>query len=305
MVVIRAPAHFAHDPVAQRYEELFRWLDWSVVGEKDDSLPQPGRLPHLAAAYLKAYLVMVNQKPEYHTDLYNYLRDHPALVWLIGFRLVANAGSPYGFDVASSVPTARHLRRKLGTLNPRVLAALLAQTVKQAVAVMPGVGETVSVDIKHLYAQVKQNDPRVAVTGRYDPTCQPAGDPDCRLGVKRYHNQGEEEADEAPPDKEYLWGYGTGVAVTQTADKDALVVGELTQPFNANDVTYGLPLLDQARCSLGFPPRHVAADAAFDAWYMYQGPAELGGIAAIALNLRGDPPIVLGPHDRPRCSCNG
>lgn len=93
--------------------------------------------------------------------------------------------------------------------------------------------------------------------------------------------------------------------MTQTADKDALVVGELTQPFNANDVTYGLPLLDQARCSLGFPPRHVAADAAFDAWYMDQGPAELGGIAAIALNLRGDPPIVLGPHDRPRCSCNG
>lgn len=304
MIVIRAPAHFAYDPVVQRYEELFGWLDWSVVVEKDDSLPQRGRLPHPETAYIKAYVVMVNQKIAYQTDLYDYLCDHPALVWLIGFRLVADDRSPYGFDVAASVPSARHLRRKLGTLSPRVLAALLAQTVQQAVAVMPGLGETVSVDIKHIYADVKENNPRVEVQERYDPTRQPPGDPDCRLGVKRLHNQGD-ESDDAPADKEYLWGYGTGIVVTQTPDKDAIVLGDRTQPFNANDVTYGLPLLHQAMCSLGFPPRNVAADAAFDAWYMYQGAAELGGIAAIALNLRGNTPTVLGPHDRPLCACNG
>jgi hypothetical protein len=93
--------------------------------------------------------------------------------------------------------------------------------------------------------------------------------------------------------------------VTQTPDKAAIVLGDRTQPFNTNDVTYGLPLLHQAMCSLGFPPRNVTADAAFDAWYMYQGPAELGGIAAIALNLRGKPPTVLGLHNRPICACNG
>jgi hypothetical protein len=304
VVVIRAPAHFAYDPVVRRYEELFGWLDWSVVTEKDDRVPQRGRLPHPEAAYIKAYLVMVNQKLDYHTDLYDYLCDHPALVWLIGFRLVADERSPYGFDVAVSVPSARHLRRKLGVLNRRVLAALLAQTVQQAMAVMSGVGETVSVDVKHIYAHVKENNPRVEVKNRYDPTRQPRGDPDCRLGVKRHHNQGDERDDTAA-DKEYLWGYGTGIAVTQTPDKDAFVLGDKTQPFNATDVTYGLPLLHQAMCSLGFPPRNVTADAAFDAWYMYQGPAELGGIAAIALNIRRKPPIVLGPRNRPICACNG
>src|SRR5512147_3330882 len=100
--------------------------------------------------------------------------------------------------------------------------------------------------------------------------------PASRLGVKRHHNQGDDR-DDAPADKEYLWGYGTGIAVSQTPDKDAFVLGDMTQPFNANDVTYGLPLLHQTMCRLGFPPRNVTADAAFDAWYIYQGPAELGG----------------------------
>jgi hypothetical protein len=304
VVVIRAPAHFAYDPVAQRYEELFEQLEWSGALEKDDRLPQRGRLPHPEAAYIKAYLVMVNENFDYKTDLYAYLCDHPALVWVVGFRLVAEATSVYGFDVAASVPGARHLRRKLGALDQRVLTALLAQTVQQAVAVMPGLGETVSVDVKHLYAHVKENNPRVEVSDRYDPTRQPSGDPDCRLGVKRHHNQGDARHD-APTDKEYLWGYGTGIAVAQTPDKDAIVLAEMTQPFNAHDVTYGLPVLHRAQCSLGFPPRNVTADAAFDTWYMYQGAAELGGIAAIPLNLRGNSPTVMGPHDRPRCACNG
>jgi hypothetical protein len=300
-VVIQAPAHFAYDPVAKRYEELFGKLDWTSVPEKDDTQPQTGRLPHPEAAYIRAYLVMVNEKLTYHTDVYDYLCDHPALVWMIEWRLVADATSVYGFDVAASLPTARHLRRKLGLLNQTMLDQLLSQTVKQAVALMPGIGETVSIDTKHIYAYVKENNPRAYVTARHDPTCQPPGDPDCRLGAKPIHNR-----DETPTtSKEYLWGYGTGIAVAQTPDKDALVLGDLTQPFNANDVTYALPVLHKAMLSLGFPPRNITADAAFDAWYVYQGPAELGGVAAIALNTRGNPSVTLGVHDRPICDCNG
>ncbi|HLA45615.1 MAG TPA: transposase, partial [Aggregatilineales bacterium] len=49
---------------------------------------------------------------------------------------------------------------------------------------------------------------------------------------------------------------------------------------------------------------NLTADAAFDAICLYQGPAERGGIAAIALNLRGNPSFQLGPNDHPLCSCN-
>jgi hypothetical protein len=132
----------------------------------------------------------------------------------------------------------------LGTLSQSTLTDLLTQTVQHAVAVLPSVGETVSVDTKHTYAYVKENNPRVEIKHRYDPTRQPAGDPDCRLGVKRRHNQGEASQD-ASADKEYLWGYGTGIAVTQTPDKDALV-------FVTKQGTMGLPQVwcnwDQGGC---------------------------------------------------------
>ena len=45
---------------------------------------------------------------------------------------------------------------------------------------------------------------------------------------------------------------------------------------------------------LGFRPPYFAADAAFDAWHMYQPFAEMGGLAAIPLNLRGHPKAQLG-----------
>jgi hypothetical protein len=302
-VTIYAPAHFAYDPVAQRYNALFEWLDWQSVPEKADNVPQRGRLPHPEAAYIKAYLVMVNEKIEAYTKLHDYLCEHPALVWVIGWRLVAAPTSVYGFDVAASVPAAQHLGRKLGQVNSVVLDRLLGQTVQHALQQMPDLGTTVSLDTKHIYAYVKENNPRAQVTDRYDPTRQPPGDPDCRLGVKPVHNQ--TGATGTPTTtKEYLWGYATGIAVAQTPDKDAIVLGDVTQPFNAHDVTYALPLLHKAMLSLGFPPLNITADAAFDAWYVYQGPAELGGIAAIALNTRGRLPFTLGPHDRPVCPCN-
>jgi hypothetical protein len=303
VVVMHAPPHFAYDPVARRYEALFVWLDWTQVPEKDDSRPQRGRLPHAEAAYLQAYLVMVNEKLDYHTELHDYLCEHPALVWSMAWRLVADDRSVHGFDVTASVPTARHLRRKLGQLNTCHLDRLLAQTVQHARRLMPELGDTVSVDTKHIYAYVKENNARVQVPQRHNPARQPKGDPDCRLGAKPVHNQAQASGT-TTTGKEYLWGYGTGIAVAQTPDKDAVVVGEITQPFNVNDVRYALPVLHKAVLSLGVPPLNITADAAFDAWYVYQGPAERGGVAAIALNTRGRLPFTLGPHDRPVCPCN-
>jgi hypothetical protein len=47
--------------------------------------------------------------------------------------------------------------------------------------------------------------------------------------------------------------------------------------------------------NLGCRPLYFAADAAFDAWSIYQPFAELDGLAAIPLNLRGHPHPQLGP----------
>jgi hypothetical protein len=65
--------------------------------------------------------------------------------------------------------------------------------------------------VKHIYAWVKQNNPRRYVADRFEKTHQPTGDSDCRVGVKRSTNQ--EQPDSSTKEvKEYVWSYGSGVA---------------------------------------------------------------------------------------------
>jgi hypothetical protein len=303
-VRVDVPEWFRYDAVAQRYEALFEMLDWTVVPETVARVVQRGRLAHPESAYIKALLVMLAEKHEYVSDVYKYLMEHPALVWVLGFRVKPDAASPYGFNLARTVPSAGHLRRKLRSLDVRVLTSLLAGTAQALCAVIPGLGESVIVDVKHIYAYVKENNPRAYVKARYDPTQQPHGDTDCRLGVKQRDNR-VDDSGQSRTEAECLWGYGSGVAVAQTPDKQLVVVAEYTQPFNQTDVTYGLPLLNRAMLNLGFAPHILIADAAFDAWYMYQWLVEVGGLAAIALNERGKAATRLGVHDYPRCRCNG
>src|SRR5258708_27837330 len=66
-----------------------------------------------------------------------------------------------------------------------LLQALLQTTVRALQEELPGLGETVAFDVKHIYAWVKENNDRAYVPERYDKTKRLAGDPDCRLGVKR------------------------------------------------------------------------------------------------------------------------
>lgn len=287
------PAHFAHDPVANDYDNFFSVLHFEVVPERDESKPWPGSLPHPERAYVKAQVVMLREKIEYHTELRKFLVRHPALVLRLGFRPVVDPTSPWGFDVEATVPCDRHLRRKLQYGDNGILKAILAGTVADLRDAVPGLGETASQDVKHIYAWVQENNQKVYVQERHNPERQPKGDPDCKLGVKRTRNQGDEESDER---KEYVWGYGTGIAAAKVGTEVECVLAEHTQTFNEADVTYFQPLHEQTCTNLGFHPTNFAADAAFDAWYVYEPFAQRGGLACVPLNLRGHPEPHLGPN---------
>src|SRR5207244_10385288 len=69
---------------------------------------------------------------------------------------------------------------------------------------------------------------------------------------------------------------------------DALpIFADLTQAFNASDVSYFLRVYIQTVAVLGFFPLHITADAAYDAWYVYQTCAHRDGIMAIPKNGHG------------------
>jgi hypothetical protein len=289
------------DPIIQRYRTFFALLDWSQVQERDADRRWPGRVPHPRTTYVKALLVKLCEQKAYITDLRRFLVEHPALVLELGFHPVPASSESGRFDVERTVPCARWLRYQQQHLDHGMLQALLAATVSALQDEIPGLGTTIAVDVKHIYAWVQENNPKAYVSERYDAERQPRGDPACRLGVKRATNQ-EGRTGRSTVRKEYLWGYGTGVASATDSWYGDVVLAEWTQPFNEQDVTYFHPLHRQASASLGGPPTNVAADAAFDAWHVYQTCVPRGGIAAIPLNLRGQAPPERDAVGRPRCA---
>jgi hypothetical protein len=289
-----------HDALVQRYRHFFALLDLSALEESQAARHVPGPYPHPESAYLKAFLVRICEEKRYMTQLRTFLLEHPLLVLELGFHLVLDATQPYGFDVPRTVPSDRWLREKLRRLDPALLQRVLQATVQALQAEIPGLGEVIAVDVKHIYAWVQANNPRVSMSWRFLPANQPSGDPDCRVGVKKSTNQ--EHADGSTKEKkEYLWGYGSGVVAAITADYGDVVLAEYTQPFNENDITYYRPLYQRTVVALNQYPTHVTADAAFDAWYVYEGAARHGGIGAIPLNQHSQAPFAREADGTPRC----
>lgn len=206
-----------HDPVVQRYRGFFALFNWSLLPKRDPSRLWPGPCPHPLSAYVKALLVKLCEQKPYITQVRRFLIAHPLLVLELGFHPVLNPTAPSGFDVERTVPCERRLRHLQQTLDHRLLQDLLHGSVHALQEEIPGLGETISVDVKHLYAWVKENNPRESMRDRFCKHRQPTGDPDCRVGVKRSTNQ--EQPDGSTKERKgYLWGYGSGVVSAITPD---------------------------------------------------------------------------------------
>ena len=168
---------------------FFDLRDWSVISERDEARAWPGSPPHPQSAYVKALLIQINEHLEDTARLRRFLLKHPALVLAIEFRPVPNPALPFGLNVESTVPCDRHLRRKLQTFDNAQLQRLLGGTVATLRDEIPKAGDSIAMDVKHIYAWVRENNPREHIPHRFDAARQPQGDPDCKLGVKESHNQ--------------------------------------------------------------------------------------------------------------------
>jgi hypothetical protein len=289
------------DEVIQGYRALFSLFDWSIVERWETERFGRGSHGHPMSAYIKSFLVRINEGFIYNSRLRKFLLEHPLLVIELGFQLEPDYNARYGFNYNATVPSEVWLRARLRTLDQNLLRDLLNATVAALQEEIPGLGETVAIDVKHIYAWVKENNKRVYVKDRYDKTRQPAGDPDCKLGVKKRSNQ--EQADGTTKEEaECLWGYGSGVVATTTTDYGDVVLAEYTLPFNENDITYYRPLYQKTVTALKQFPLNSTGDAAYDAWYVYDDMARHGGIAAVPLNQHGHPTSKRDIDGVPFCS---
>lgn len=302
------PRFVRESPLAMRYLQLLGPLAWDQFPERN-LLLKKGFAPVPYAPFVAACLVKLDQHIVYMSQLRQYLVDHPALVWLLGFPLVPAPKFSWGFDVEASLPTSRHLTRMLREIPNRVLQFLLDSSVALLQAELHQIGlilgQAISLDTKHILAYVQENNPKayVKVSDRLNKTRQPKGDPDCKLGCKRKRNQPPADDDPAATSSakqtrrttnfsandEYFWGYASGVVATKMPDWGEFVLAELTLTFDQPDVAYFYPLMAQVERRLGFRPKYAAFDAAFDAFYIYEyfHSDEHDGFAAVPLTGRG------------------
>jgi hypothetical protein len=109
----RLPQFVRDCPVVQKYLRLLGALDWANFPERPTGRAWPGPSPHPRAPFVAAYLVKLHEHKTYMSNLRDFLVEHPALVWLLGFELVPDPAAPHGFDVEASVPSRKQLGRVL------------------------------------------------------------------------------------------------------------------------------------------------------------------------------------------------
>ena len=269
------PKYVKRCEVTQQLLPLLRQLDWEQLPATLTWRSSGERTVPLAA-YIGAYLVKQERNLPTFGALRRFLREHPALIWALGFPLVAQRNGTCGFDPDASLPSPRHFPRKLSLIPNELLQALLdAQVTTLCEYFGNDFGDVISIDTKHILAWVKENNPKVYVDKEEgESNKQPAGDKDCKLGCKRKRNQTTPKKEGTPATEqvtigEYYWGYASGVVATKVDDVGEFVLAECTQTFDLADLTYFFPLMEQVEQRLGFRPSFATADAAFDAFYVY------------------------------------
>jgi hypothetical protein len=304
------PRYVRQCPITQRTIAQLRLLEWQPLPVTLADRKQGERLIPLTA-YIGAYLVRLEQQLATFGALRRFLADHPGLMWALGFPQTGAGGRQHRFDPEQSLPSQAHFTRKMGSLPNDLLQEFLdGQVTWLGQRLGSDFGQSVSVDTKHILAWVKENNPKTFIKeGRFDKTQQPAGDSDCKLGCKRRRNQVTPAQEGQPVSEkvsigEYYWGYASGVVATRMPGLGEFVLAELTQTFDFGDSTYFLPLMAQVEHRLGRRPHWGTADAAFDAWYVYDyfhDPAH-HGFAAVPLRQMKQGHRSFAEDGSPLCS---
>lgn len=294
------PRFVQESPIALHCLELLGPLAWDRFPERDLERNW-GQTTIPYAALAASCLFMLEQGFGDLSRLHRFLVQNPPLVWLFGFPVAPARQNTWGFDAQASLPTHRHFTRMLRTMPNSVLQHLLSSSITSIVSTLQSldviVGDCISGDTKHILAWVRENNPKAYLReGRYDKNRQPKGDPDCRLGCKRRHNQ-KLSAKETPSNNpvpaasvsvgEFYWGYASGIIATKAGKWGEFILAELTQPFDCSDVSYFFPLMQAVEQRLGFRPPYGTFDAAYDAFYVYEYFHEAGGFAAVPFSEKG------------------
>ena len=280
------PIELWQDPLVKEYEEIFKYFNFSVL-----PVPKPGPKKNTLEVYAKVFLIKVNQKLQYSSDVRKFFLKHPQLIALVGFHPVYNETTG-ALELERTVVSARHFRRKLQTMKNQHFKLLLKQTVDQLQAqhLLKG---TVIADTTEILAWVKENNLKQRVDNRFDKTKPIKGFPQCSLGAKPI--PGEKDKNGKPKIR-YFWGEKQAALVEPTEYGPAFLYEDVFTAKTA-DVKTALPTLKPLVEQWLYRLKKFIADAAYDAFKIYQyvyakddpdtNTTRKPAKAYIALNTRG------------------
>ena len=145
-------------PIAIRYLDLLTPLAWQNFPER--GLKARGQHTHTLpyASFIAAYLIKLQEGFRSAGKLRQYLADHPALSWLLGFAVAQQRFIPWCLQFQTRLPRTRHFNRILRALPNAFLQMLLESSVRLLQAelsdIFPTFGHTISLDTKHILAWV-------------------------------------------------------------------------------------------------------------------------------------------------------
>ena len=286
------------DPTVQRYRLFFDLVD-EIAPPPNPHKRGPKKGKNTDLVYLKAYPVQLNEPLRFFTQLRRFLVERPALVAWMGFVLKGYTPQ-YGFDPQLTVVSAHQFSQKLRLAKENQAKGLFLQTVLilKALGVLTG---NVSCDTAEVHADIKENNPKQFVKDRFDKKNIPNAAPSARLGAKPTHQK---DPHTGKKKVRYFWGWKSAILAEKNRPFGVEVcVAETTKPADTADVKFALPLLKAYREQVQIFVRRFLADAAFDAWYVYQdvfGEKDdpQHGQAYIPINPRGQgpKPTQFGPH---------
>ena len=226
-------------PPAVKYEKLFENLP-----ELEENTATTGRRPTSRNSLLKALIYKSLRRFPFLSDLTFELNNNPSVSQALGFNPLAPAPSVERFS--SFLHDTQN--QELKAIHQQLVRALIDSGVIS--------GKSIAIDSCPIVVPLKENNLKTAMTGRFDKTRKPAGDPDARLGVLIHYL--------TPFKKEirYFWGYRNHVISDTTHE---LPIWETTKKANVSEIRIAKALIREMRNFFDLTVEVVTGDANYDA----------------------------------------
>lgn len=247
----------------KQYEIIFDNLDLSAIPESHRFTGRPA-FSHRGICRLLIYknLRSIKTLTELDTEIHN----NPAIAYISGLK---------------HIPSRRRYEDFLHNIPNKILQKIRRKLVRTFISLGTIIGKFLSIDATPVIANVKENNPKVFVEGKFNKHKFPKNDPDARLSVMIVQNapKKSKEKEQKPKQLElfpspkskkskqtqFFWGYRNYTIFDSLSE---LPVHEITKQANVAECKMFIPCFRNLFRNFKFTPKGVLGDAIHDTEYI-------------------------------------